>query len=141
MKKVRNFALLILLGFTLSGAACFQLAGLAAQIISKKTHDPNWPPMKRFEVSVRTCDEKNYQAYREVLIEMGYGYPIDQSWVNLSGWRIRAVRDKDEDLSIDCNVPEKKEKRAEIWIQSGIPYFPKESIHQKVLERLKKQAK
>ncbi len=135
MKKVRNFALLMLLFFTLSGGAC----GYLMAEINKITLDPNWPPMKRFEVSVRTCDEKNSKAYWEVLNEMGY--EITPPWVTSFGWQIDAVMGKDEGLRVNCWLENRSEKKWNLSIYSGIPYFPKERIHLKALERLKKQAK
>ena len=83
MKKVRNFALLMLLGFSLSGYVnLFPLVvGCAALMneVSEYTHKNM--PIKEFIVSVRTCDEKTHQAYQEVLQEMGY--KLDRSWVRL----------------------------------------------------------
>jgi len=65
-------------------------------------------------------------------------YESGLPWVTSVGWHIYAVRAKDEGLEIRCsNVGSEKEKKWEIGIYSEIPYFPKESIHQKVLERLK----
>jgi len=171
MKIVRNFALLMLLGFSLSGfvapinpsgAGCGALLGLMGQI-SKKTHENR--PDRKFTVSVRACDEKIFQTYREVLKELRY--KIDNTWVHgpnkwsksrdfkVKSWRIDAVRDEDEDLEIDCDFREissytlptgnvgagKKERLLTIY--SKFIYFPedpiynKEYIHRKVLERLK----
>jgi len=47
--------------------------------VSEYTHKNM--PLKEFIVSVRTCHEKNNQAYLDVLQEEGY--EIDRSWVRL----------------------------------------------------------
>ena len=153
----------MLLGFSLSGfgppikitphftgGGCAAVAFREMEKISQKTH-LNRPELQ-FRVSVRTCDEKNHQAYREVLKEMGY--KLDPPWVRSSRWVIDAVRDEDEDLGISCiklhfytppteDAGEEKKKSSEITIISKIPWFPEEpkhykkNIHQKVMERLK----
>jgi len=112
MKKIRNFALLMLLFFSLSGlvgpgtgTGCGQLLGEMGKI-SRKTHR-EMRPGRKFRVSVRACDEQTFQSYREVLKEMGF--KIDHTWVNKNnhtwvsepGWRFDAGKDdEDEDLEI-----------------------------------------
>jgi len=76
MKIGRNIILLMLLGFSLSGfgipgAGAGDGVGAACTLIlipmRKIAKHQRENIRKGFEVSVRTCDEKNYQAYREVL--------------------------------------------------------------------------
>jgi len=146
MKKDRKLALLMLLGFTLS--AC----GPLEKRITDYTHRNRLG--REFRVSVPACDEKNSQAYREVLKEMGYN--IYHQWLIpgpdytrgsgqrvFLGWRIDVAKDDlDEDLAIGCDYYEPQKER-EIYIYSTSKYFPeepknfKENIHQKVLKRLK----
>jgi hypothetical protein len=138
MKKVRNIALLMLLFFSLSGCPGDPILDPIMRKISKHQLENI---RKGFGVSVRTCDEKNYLAYWEVLNKMGYEIDRTWPWVSLSGWQIDAVGDdKDDRLRVNCGS-NLREAKWMLGIYSRIPYFPKERIHQKALERLKIQAK
>ena len=147
--SLKRLGIIISLLLTISFVAgCELLIPIAADLmqkISQKTHENR--PDRKFTVSVRACDEKTHQAYREVIKEMGY--ELDPLWNSSTGWRFDAVRDYWEDLEISCFeiVEGEKKGSSAIKIYSRFIYFPeepkhyKENIHQKVLERLKIQAK